>query len=184
MRSPWAYCRPRPSARWALAEPQVRVEGAVTLGKGTRLLRGATVMGNGGFVIVGRDGLIARWSVVQAAGGSISIGDRSSVGDFSNLYGQGGLVVGNDVLIASGVRIHSAEHLMDRRDVPIRLQGERTAATTIGDGAWLAANVLVLAGVTVGEGAVCAAGAVVTRDVAPYAVVAGIPARVLKQRDS
>ena len=182
------YCRPRLSTACksgvVRAEPGVRIEGrgSVTIGSGTRLLRGATILANGGPVKIGRDALVARWAVIQAVGGSVEVGDRSAIGDFCNLFGQGGLTIGNDVLIASGARIHTAEHNIEELTVPIRLQGERVTATNIHDGVWLAANVVVLAGVTIGEGAVCAAGAVVTRDVDPYAIVAGVPAQFKRWR--
>lgn len=183
-----SYCRPRWAARcasgWTAAEPDVRVEGrrAVRFGARSRLLRGATVLANGGSVTVGADSYLARWSVVQSAGGAITIGDRSGIGDFCSIFGQGGLEIGDDVMLASGVRILTAEHVTDRRDVPIRVQGETRARTVIEDDVWIGANAVVLAGVRIGRGAVVAAGAVVTRDVESYAVVAGVPARVLKQR--
>lgn len=154
----------------------------VSIGVRSRLLRGATIIGNGGPVSLGDDSYVARWSIVQAAGGSVRIGHRTGIGDFANLYGQGGLTVGDDVIMASGVRIMTAEHVFRRRDVPIRDQGEQVSPTVIEDGVWLAANVVVLAGVRVGRGAVCAAGAVVTRDVAPFTIVGGVPARLIRER--
>ena len=182
------HFRPRLLARAAngfpRAEAGVRIEQPrnVRVGPRTRLLRGATVMGNGGPVTIGADSLIARWSIVQAAGGSVTIGDRAGCGDFCNLYGQGGLTIGNDSMLSSGTRVHTAEHRMDRLDIPTLSQGEIVAPTVIHDGVWVGANVVILAGVTIGEGAVVAAGAVVTRDVAPYTVVAGVPARPLRSR--
>lgn len=181
-RNPFRYSRPRRLAQGAEAEPGARVQGRVTIGNGTRLMRGCTVLGNGGPITIGTGSLVARYAVIEAAGGSVHVGDRTSIGDFSNLWGQGELAVGDDVLMASGVRLLTAEHDFGDPDILIHRQGERIAPTTIGDGAWLAVNVVVLAGVTVGAGAVCAAGAVVTKDVPPGAVVAGVPARVIKFR--
>jgi acetyltransferase-like isoleucine patch superfamily enzyme len=162
----------------------VTIEGRrnVSVGPRSRLLRGASLIGNGGTVSIGADSFVARWAIVQAAGGSVTIGDRTGIGDYCNLYGQGGLVIGNDVLMASGVRVLTATHNFDSRDVPIRTQGETVAATVIEDDVWIGANVVILAGVTVGRGAICAAGAVVTKDVPPYAIVGGIPARAIRER--
>jgi acetyltransferase-like isoleucine patch superfamily enzyme len=154
----------------------------IRIGIGSRLLRGASILADDGRVTIGRDSFIARWAVVQAAGGFVTIGNRSGIGDFCNLYGQGGLTIGDDVLMASGVRVMTADHIFDRRDQPIRMQGERSAPTNIENDVWLGANVCVLAGVTIGEGAICAAGAVITRDVQPFTVVAGVPARLVKER--
>ena len=192
-RTIFGYTRPRlralcrsPGGGWKLAwaEPGVRLQrrSHITIGEDTRLLRGSVVMANGGPVRIGAGSLVASYAIVQAVGGSVEIGSRSSVGDFSNLYGQGHLRIGDNVLMASGVRIMTAEHSFERRDVPIAQQPERVAPTVIGDGAWIAANVIILAGVTVGEGAVCAAGAVVTSDVEPYTIVAGVPARLIRRR--
>lgn len=181
LRNRTAYCRPRRSARGALAEPGVRLEGQVARGVVTRLLRGATILGNGGGegVTLGENSLVARWAVIESLGVYVRTGRNSGAGDFCNLYGQGGLTIGDNVLMASGVRSMSEEHNIGVAGIPIRDQGGWTAPTVIEDGAWLGANVVVLAGVTVGAGAVCAAGAVVTRNVAPGALVAGVPARPL-----
>lgn len=167
-----------------LAERGARVEGrgGVRVGWGVRLLRGAQVYANPGAVTIGDGAVICRWSVVQSVGGTVTIGARSSVGDHCSLYGQGGLTVGADVLMASGCRIMTAEHTFADRAVPIRDQPERTAPTVIGDGVWIGANAVILAGVTVGEGAVIAAGAVVREDVPAWHIVGGVPARVLRER--
>lgn len=145
-------------------------------------MRGVTLCANGGSIEIGSGSLVARHAVIEAAGGSVVIGDRTSVGDFSNLWGQGGLCIGDDVLMSSGVRILTAEHIFEDKSRPIYTQGERVERTVIEDGAWLGVNVVILAGVTVGAGAICAAGAVVRQDVAPGAIVGGVPARVLKSR--
>lgn len=98
------------------------------------------------------------------------------------LYGHGGLTIGNDVLIATHVVIIPANHVFERRDVTISAQGERRQGVTIEDDVWVAAHATILDGVRIGRGAVIAAGAVVNADVAPYAVVAGVPAKTIRYR--
>jgi len=166
------------SWRSVRAEPGARVVGHrdVRAGRGVRLLRGAQVLADPGRIELGDDVVVCRWAVVQSVGGSIHIGARSSVGDGSSLYGQGGLHVGRDVLMGSGVRLLTATHPLQDRERPINRQGESVAPTAIGDDVWIGTNVVVLAGVTVGTGAVLAAGAVVTRDVEPFSIVGGVPA--------
>ena len=89
----------------------------------------------------------------------------------------GGIDIGDDVLIGPNVQLISSGHPLD----PARRRREiTTAPIRIGRGAWLAAGATVLQGVTVGEDAVVAAGAVVTKDVPPRALVAGVPARVIR----
>lgn len=125
---------------------------------------------------VGPDVMIATYE------GKIRIGNRVGINPYSILYGHGGLVIGDDVLIAAHTVIIPANHNFSRRDIPINTQGESRKGVTIGNDVWLGARVTVLDGVTIGQGAIVAAGAVVTQDVAPYTIVGGVPARVLSTR--
>lgn len=107
----------------------------------------------------------------------ITIGRRSVINQQCCLDGRGGLAIGDYVDISPGVWI-----LTDSHDMHDPLFREILAPVKIGNHAWIGSRALVLPGVTVGEGAVVAAGAVVTRDVEPYAVVAGVPARPIGTR--
>jgi acetyltransferase-like isoleucine patch superfamily enzyme len=137
----------------------------------------------GSNVTVGRGAVLACTGVLAELGVGITIGDRSAVGAGSFLGGQGGIVIGADVLLGPGVRIFSENHAHDALDRPIRAQGQRRAPVTIADDCWFGAGATILAGVTIGTGCVIAAGAVVTRDVPRYSIVAGVPARVIRSRD-
>ncbi len=114
--------------------------------------------------------------------GTISVGSNSFIGPYSILNGQGGLKIGKNVLIAGQCYLVAGNH--DYSDVtrPITEQGFISKGIVIEDGVWLGAGVKVLDGVTVGSGAIVSAGAVVTRDVPPMTIVAGIPAKVIKKR--
>lgn len=91
--------------------------------------------------------------------------------------------IGNYVMIAPNVAIISSMHNHDRTDIPMILQGATTGRKVIiEDDVWLGRNVLVMPGVRIGEGSIVAAGAVVTKDVPKYKVVAGVPARVIQDR--
>lgn len=109
-------------------------------------------------------------------GKNIRIGKRVFFNSGCKFQDQGGIVIGDDVLVGHNCVIATLNHAEDpdhRADMipkPVR----------IGDKVWIGANVTILAGVTVGEGAILAAGAVVTKDVPPRTTVAGIPARVVK----
>ncbi len=90
---------------------------------------------------------------------------------------SGGIDIGDDVLIGPNVQLISAGHPLDPA---VRRRSITAAPIRIGRGAWIAAGATVLQGVTVGDDAVVAAGAVVTKDVAPRTLVAGVPARVVR----
>lgn len=133
-------------------------------------------------VTIARGAVLACTGVITELGVGLAIGDRSAVGAGAFLGAQGGLTIGDDVLLGPGVRVFTENHAYDALDVPIRAQGTRRAHVTIEDDCWVGAGVTILAGVRVGRGSVLAAGAVVTRDVPPYSVMAGVPARVLRSR--
>lgn len=80
--------------------------------------------------------------------------------------------------------IFHGDHEMSRRDIPMRLQGDSVSKpVVIGDDVWIGARSIILKGVHIGKGAVIAAGAVVTKDVPEYAIVGGVPAKVIKYRE-
>lgn len=99
--------------------------------------------------------------------------------------GKSPITIGNHVMLAEGVKIIGGNHAFDRTDIPMILQGEgKQGEIEIGNDVWLGANVIILSGVHVGNGVVVAAGAVVTKDVADYSIVAGVPAKVIGSRRS
>ena len=113
----------------------------------------------------------------------LTVGDGTWIGQAAFLHAAGGLHIGRDVGIGPHVCVLTSTHdeaaapRMPVMDAPLRF-----AKVELGDGCDLGVGAIVLPGVTVGEGAVVGAGSVVTRDVPPYAVVAGNPARVLRSR--
>lgn len=99
------------------------------------------------------------------------------------LYGRGGLRIGNDVMIGHYATIYSSQHRWDLGpEIPMIRQGHKPAAVEIGDDVWIGAHAVVLPGVRIARGTVVAAGAVVTRDTAPWSIVAGSPARQVGER--
>ncbi len=112
----------------------------------------------------------------------LEIGDETWVGQQCFLHAAGGLRIGRKVGIGPGVKIITSRHAESPRDQAIFDAPIEFAPVVIGDGADLGVGAIVLPGVTIGPGAQVGAGAVVTRDVPAYTVVAGSPARALRER--
>jgi acetyltransferase-like isoleucine patch superfamily enzyme len=125
-------------------------------------------------------------SIYADGGGAVAIGNHVSLNSNVTLNAAvgGEISIGNHVLIGPGVMMRTSNHVFSRTDVPISQQGHISGKIRIGEGVWIGGNVTILGGVTIGEGAIVAAGAVVTNNVAPYAIVGGVPARHLKWREN
>ena len=110
------------------------------------------------------------------------IGKGSIIGDNAILDARRGLFIGRNVNLSSNVSVYTLQH--NHRDIYFRSpqSDEQDMSVRIDDRVWLGANVIVLPGVHIGEGAVCCAGCVVTKDVEPFTVVAGIPAKKVGER--
>ena len=111
-----------------------------------------------------------------------SIGDYSGVGSGASI--PQGVTIGNDVMIGRNLKIFTKNHRSDRTDIPMRLQGfTEISPLNIGNDVWIGDNVIITAGCNkIGEGSILAAGAVVTKDVEPYCVVGGNPAKIIRYR--
>lgn len=139
-------------------------------------------------VRLGDNVTIAKFTIIEATGvishlgEGFEMGDNSSLGDYCFVGAAGGVRIGRNVLVGQRVSFHSENHRFERTDVPIKEQGVTRRGIVVEDDCWLGAGSILLDGVTVGRGSVVAAGSVVTRDVPPYSVVAGVPAKVMRQR--
>jgi maltose O-acetyltransferase len=126
---------------------------------------------------IGKHSNIMMWTHVQGAA-SIRIGHNTVINPHCDLDGRGGLTVGNNVNISAHTIVIAGTHDID----DVRDFAGSIAPVTIDDYAWVCARATILPGVTVGRGAVIAAGSVVTKSVPPYTVVAGSPAKKIRER--
>jgi acetyltransferase-like isoleucine patch superfamily enzyme len=152
----------------------------LSLGKGVVIRKcqiicsGPILLGDGVFL---HDGVI-----LDAQLGRISIGENTEINPYCVLYGYGGLSIGREVSIATHTIIVTANHMTDDLHMPINRQPIESIGIVIEDNVWLAANCVILDGVTIASGAVVAAGAVVNKSVPNNTIVAGIPAKVIRMR--
>ncbi len=125
---------------------------------------------------------ISQRVILHCYGGSIVLGENVFVGPYTVIYGHGGVTIGKDSLIAMHCRILSSNHTIPDRNSRIRSKPDILLPTTIGEDVWLGAGATILGGVTVGDGCVVGAGAIVTKDLPPYSVAVGVPAKVVRTR--
>lgn len=114
--------------------------------------------------------------------GFIHIGDHSYIGAGSILYGHVGLTIGSQCLLAQRITITPFQHTFSDSDRPIADQGGDAAPVVIDDDCYVGQCATFLLGVGVGRGSVVGAASLVRKDIAPYSVVAGVPARLIRMR--
>lgn len=172
----------------AAIEPHVRLRHArnIRLGRGVYLDQGVYLHATPGGIQIGDRTTIMHstelhvFNFRQLPHAFITIGRDTFVGESVVVRGQGGVSIGDSVLIAPGAKILAVNHNFNDISRPIIEQGITGRGIVIEDGAWIGGGAVVLDGVRVGRGAVVGANAVVTRDVPPNTVVVGSPAKVVK----
>ena len=123
--------------------------------------------------------VIESFTCINNAVGDVIIGDHTRIGLHNTIIGP--VEIGNNVNLAQGITVTALNHNFSDTNKRIDEQGVSTNPVTIEDDVWVGANAVILPGVTIGEHCVVAAGAVVTKDVPPHSLVAGVPAKVIKQ---
>lgn len=123
--------------------------------------------------------VIESYACINNAVGDVMIGDHTRIGLHNTIIGP--VIIGSHVNLAQGITITALNHIFENSEKRIDEQGVSTSAVVIEDDIWIGANAVVLPGVTIGHHSVVAAGAVVTKDVPPHSLVAGVPAKIIKQ---
>lgn len=165
----WRLCRVR-SCTEGRIPVTTQFDGPVRALRGSRLFLGEGCrLGHGAFF--------------ETSGrGSIRIGNHVRINQGAVVVAASSVQIGDDTLIGEYVSIRDADHGM-QPGTPMRLQEQNSKPIAIGSDVWIGRGAIVLKGVTIGDGAVVAANSVVTKDVPPMTVVAGVPARTVKTRD-
>ena len=157
--------------------------GSVTIGDNCyidALSRNGIKIGNN--FTLGRNSCIECTGVIRNLGEGIEIGENVGISPNAYIGARGGLKIGKNTIMGPNVSIHSENHIFKDINIPIRLQEEKRKGIIIGEDCWIGAKTVILDGVIIGNGVVIAAGSVVNKDVPDYAVVAGVPAKIIKNR--
>lgn len=176
--TPWYLVRYLRFVRLRLCSPHIVCEGLVFLDRGVRVqaARGQGRLTLGRWVHVGAG------TAVRCHQGTLRVGDKTVFGRLATVDGYLDIDIGQSVLVADQVYISDFDHRTNDRSKPIKDQGIAKARVRVEDDVWLGVKSTVVKGVVVGRGSVVGANAVVTRDVAPFSVAVGVPARVVATR--
>ena len=155
-------------AKTALISPEARIcarKGRIEIGDGSVVAANAALQGN---IRIGKNCSVQYNTMI--------------VGYGENDDAEGIIKIGDNVRIAGNCMIISANHIFENREKPICEQGLERRNIVIEDDVWIAGGVHIMSGVTIGKGSVIGAGSVVTKNIPPYSVAVGSPAKVIKNR--
>jgi acetyltransferase-like isoleucine patch superfamily enzyme len=158
---------------------KLRLDGLAFIGPGCSL-----EVGDRGTLELGRWSWIGEGCKIRCHEGTVSIGAKTVLGQECTISAYQHVSIGRECVIADRVMLIDFDHGMVEVDRPVRLQGIYKRDVRVGHNVWIGYGACILRGVTVGDNAVIGTSAVVTRDVPPNAVVAGVPARLLRMREA
>jgi acetyltransferase-like isoleucine patch superfamily enzyme len=167
-------------AAWKLRlRGRLKLDGLAFVGPGRRLEVGPNAV-----LELGRWSWLGHGCKIRCHEGRVSLGAKSVMGQECTISAYQHVSIGRECVIADRVMLIDFDHGMVEVDRPIRLQGIYKRDVRVGNNVWIGYGACILRGVTVGDNAVIGTNAVVTRDVPANAVVAGVPARVLRMREA
>ncbi len=183
---------------------EILLKGFRTVGENTKLLGEGSIYENQENISLGKNVFLGRHIEMYARNSSISIQDGTQIMNATIFLANGGdieigksvyvnhnceviaknesVTIGDETIIGMNTLITTAQHGFASKKISIGRQKESYKPVSIGEHVWIGANVTILMGVSIGKGAIVAAGAVVTKDVAPYVIVGGVPAKFIKKR--
>lgn len=122
--------------------------------------------------------------VIRNLGEGLEIGHNVGIAQNCFIQVRGKVTIEQNVIFGPGVSIFSENHNSNDPDTPISQQGETRKGVAIGEGSWIGANATILDGITIGKNSIIAAGSLVNKNIPDYSIAAGIPAKVVKRRES
>lgn len=132
---------------------------------------------------IGKGTQISSFTKIKATDGPLTIGANVTIGSNSFLSAdKEGVSIGDNTMFGPNVTVVGNNYRFDRLDIPMCQQEKTSAGIRIGNDVWVGSGAIILDGVNIGDGVIVGAGAVVTRDIEEYQIVAGVPAKVIKDR--
>jgi acetyltransferase-like isoleucine patch superfamily enzyme len=165
--------------RRKLFAPRLRLDGLAFVGPGVVLQIGPDAQ-----IKLGRWSWIGHGTKIRCHEGTVEIGAKTVMGQECTISAFQHVSIGRECVIADRVMLIDFDHGMVEVDRPVRLQGIYKRDVRVGNNVWIGYGACILRGVTVGDNAVIGTSAVVTKDVPANAVVAGVPARVIRMRET
>ncbi len=138
---------------------------------------------NGG-ITIGSGVFVGRNSILSCKNGDIHLADGANIGFNCEIFSASRVTIGRDTLVAAYCYVIGGDHDFSDPSQSVLTQGRRSTGVNIGAGAWLGAGAKILDGVSIGDRAIVGAGAVVRESVPDAAIAAGVPARIVGQRDA
>ena len=146
-------------------------------------LSGGFLNGKKGAIHLANNCDLGKGCVLKSYGGNIQLQHNVFLGEYVVIYGHGGVEIGENTLIAMHTCIVSSNHTVPAKNILIRSQPDILLPVKIGSDVWIGAGVKILGGVTIGEGCVVGAGSVVTKDLPPFSIAVGVPAKITGYRN-
>ncbi len=156
----------------------------VTIGSNVKinaLSKKGVVIGNN--VSILDNTIIECTGVIRNLGEGLVVGNNVGIAQNCFIQVRGNVTIGNNVIFGPNVKVFSENHIFEDINIPIKDQGETRLDLIIEDDVWVGTNSTILGGVTIGKGSVIAANSLVNKNVEPYSVVGGVPAKLLKKRN-
>jgi acetyltransferase-like isoleucine patch superfamily enzyme len=179
-------------------------KGIVLVGKHVKLLNPWHISSAGNLIVedyaeiqgLSEDGLkfgknvsIGKYAMIRPSdyygrniGKGLVVGDNSNIGAHAYVGCSGKITIGNNVMISPRVSFYAENHVYSDLTRPMKTQGVEKGEISVGDDCWIASNSIILSNVKIGKGVIVAAGSVVNKDIPDYAIVGGVPAKIIKYR--
>jgi len=161
----------------------IRTKGGLTIGDYCQinaLSKEGIEFGNN--VSLGSGTIIECTGVIRELGEKLVIGNYVGFAQNCFIEVRGKITIGDNCIFASGVNMAAENHNYTNCEIPIRQQGATRKGIVINKDCWIGTKAIILDGVHIGEGSIIAAGAVVNKDIPPYSIVGGVPAKIIKSR--